>query len=425
MGGNYGKDLFKQLQETIAKVENLSAEISDIKSRSEKEICALKAENQRLKKEVASLKAENTELKEIINKNSGNSSKPPSSDGFKKIHNSREKTGRKPGGQKGHRGNIPILFENPTEIIEHKQKYCSCGGRVKYSDKYTPKQLVDINVSVEIVEHRTYEGFCACCKRQIKNRTPINDVITYGSNLKSLSAMLTNEGCVSINRTQQMINELTNGLICLSEGTIAKWNKDLAVYVVPAIDKIKESLLVSPVLHKDETGIRTDKTIHWFHVLGNKKHTLYCARRKRGNTADKETDILPAYGGVLVHDHLKGLYDFTCEHAECNAHILRYLKSAAESKNRKWVQDMTGLLLDAKEGAEANGVFRRYDEILEQGRQEFLQDEVPDYNGDDMKLLRRMKEYKQEHLRFASNKNVPFDNNQAERDLRMTILISY
>jgi transposase len=216
-----------------------------------------------------------------------------------------------------------------------------------------------------------------------------------------------------------MISELTDGIINLSGGTIVKWNKELAECVSPAIENIKEKLFVSPVLHKDETGIRVDKTVHWFHVLGNKTHTLYSADKKRGNDADKAMGILPSYGGVLVHDHLRGLYDFTCDHAECNAHILRYLKAAVENKKRVWAENMIKLLLEAKDGKDAESVFSEYDAIIKQGQKEFLQDEVPDYNGDDMKLLRRMKKYKQEYLRFVADNNVPFDNNQAERDLRM------
>jgi len=419
MGGNYEKNMFNHLQELIKQVDFLTAEMSAMKTRYEKEIDKLKTEVKQLKKENETLKQENIKLREIINKNSGNSSKPPSSDGFNKIHNSREKTGKRPGGQPGHKGSTPKLFDNPTRTVELKAEKCKCGGNIKYTDRYTAKQHVDIEISVDITEYREYEGVCECCRQHIKNRAPVNDTITYGNSLKGFSAMLTTEGCVSINRTQQMISELTGGLINLSDGTIAKWNKELAVRVAPAVDKIKDNLLVSPVLHKDETGIRIEKTTHWFHVLSNRTNTLYRSHKKRGNDADREMDVLPSYGGTLVHDHLKGLYDFACNHSECNAHILRYLKAAAESKGRVWAQDMIKLLLEAKGGKEKNGVFNRYDEILEQGRQEFLKDESPDYNGEDMKLLRRMKKYKQEHLRFVTDKNVPFDNNQAERDLRM------
>ena len=419
MGGNYQKDMFRQLTETLEKIDNLQNEFSDFKTVSKKEIETLKTENQELRKENTALKTENQKLKDIINKNSGNSSKPPSSDGFVKIQNSREKTGRKPGGQSGHKGHKPKLFENPNEIIEIKKAKCPCGGHVKYDGKYTAKQLADVEIRADIKEYREHIGTCECCNKKVKNHAPVNDIITYGDTLKALCSMLTVEGCVSINRTQQMLSEMTGGIINLSEGTIAKWTCDLALRVVPAIAQTKEKLLVSPVLHKDETGVRVGDKLHWFHVLGSKTHTLYTSHKKRGKEADKEMGVLSAYSGVLVHDHLVGLYDFTCDHAECNAHILRYLKAAVQSKERKWAQDMIKLLLEAKDGDGKSDIPGKYDEIIKAGQKEFLKDEEPDYNGDDMKLLRRMKKYKTEHLRFVTDENVPFDNNQAERDLRM------
>ena len=429
MGGNYGKDLFKHLQETLERVDRLMIEITTLKVEHTKEIATIKAENQRLIKENQALKSENQKLKEIINKNSGNSGKPPSSDGFVKIQNSREKTGRRPGGQLGHKGTVPKLFNNPTRIEDIKIETCKCGGRVEYSGKYTAKQLVDVEVVTEIIEYREHEGICECCRHLVKNQAPTMGVITYGNKLKSFSAILSLEGMVSINRIKQMLCELTGGVLKLSEGTIAKWNKDLSLRVAPAVEVIGEKLLAAPVLHKDETGIRVNDTLHWLHVLSNDKYTLYSSHKKRGNDADKEVGILPIYSGVLVHDHLKGLYSFACDHAECNAHILRYLKAAIENKKRCWAQDMITLMLEAKATVESsdtplgNAVIKkfrsRYDKVLEQGRKEFLKDEAPDYNGEDMKLLRRMKQYKTEHLRFISQPNVPFDNNQAERDLRM------
>jgi transposase/regulator of replication initiation timing len=419
MVGNYEKNMFRHLQDLMMQVETMSAEMTAMKAKYEKDIDGLKAENLQLKKEMVTLKQENQKLKDIIGKNSGNSSKPPSSDGFKKIHNSREKSGRKSGGQLGHKGTGPKLHENPTRVEDIKAETCTCGGKVKYGGAYKAKQRVDIEIFTDITEYREYEGVCECCGRRVENHAPIHETLTYGDTLKSLSAMLTTEGCVSINRVKQMIRELTGGIVDLSEGTIVKWNKDLALRLVPAIEEIKESLLVSPVIHKDETGIRVKKAMNWFHVLSSKTHTYFYAHKKRGNEADKEMDILPSYGGVAVHDHLKGLYDFTCSHAECNAHILRYLKSAVESKKRRWAQEMIELLLEAKEHGGGDEVPWRYDEILERGLREFLKDEAPDYNGEDMKLLRRMKAYKAEHLRFVTDRGVPFDNNQAERDLRM------
>lgn len=285
MGRNYEKDVFRHLQETIEKVDRLTNEVIALKREHAKEIESLKAENQQLKKENKALMEENQKLKDIINKNSGNSSKPPSSDGFAKIQNSREKTGGKPGGQPGHKGAAHKLFSRPTRIEDIKTDTCKCGGAVKYTGKYKAKQLVDIEFAASIVEFREREGYCECCRQPVKNHAPVSDIITYGNNLKSFSAMLSLEGMVSINRIKQILCELSDGRLNLSEGTISKWNKDLSVQVAPAIDKIKEKLLVSPVNHKDETGIRINKALHWFHVLGNRTHTLYHVHKKRGNDA--------------------------------------------------------------------------------------------------------------------------------------------
>ena len=425
MSKDYKKDIFLHLQETREKVDRLTDEITTMR----KEIKTLKTENQKLKTENTALRLENQKLKDIINKNSGSSSKPPSSDGFVKIPNSRTKTGKKPGGQLGHKGKVHKLMSNPTHIEDIKPEKCACGGKITYSGKYTAKQLVDIEIATEIVEYREHKGVCTCCRQQVKHLAPVRDIITYGNKLKSFVALLSLEGIVSTGRIKEMLCELTGGRLNLSGGTIAKWNKDLSRHVAPAIEAIKGKLLASPVLHKDETGIRVNKALRWFHVLGNKRYTLYATHKKRGNDADKSMGILPVYSGVLVHDYLRGLYAFGCTHAECNAHILRYLKAAIERKNRRWAEDMIELLLEAKTVVERKGddideavvekIGCRYDAILEQGRDEFLRDESPDYNGDDMKLLRRMVAYKAEHLRFVSVPGVPFDNNQAERDLRM------
>jgi len=433
LGTNYGRGLFKQLQETIEQVEKLTAEIREIKSAHQTEIACLKTEIEGLRKENTALRAENQKLKAIINKDSSNSSKPPSSDGFKKIYNSREKTGRKPGGQTGHPGKVPVLMENPATIIECKSGKCGCGGPVVYSGKYQAKQIVELEIRANVTEYRSYTGICGNCNAIVKNDMPLKDTITYGETVKAFVCMLCSEGLVSINRIKTMLFEITNGAINLSEGTIAKWNKDLSGKLHPFITEVREKLLTQPVLHKDETGIRINNSLQWFHVMSNKVYTLYFSNEKRGNEADTENGILPIYSGVLVHDHLKGLYSFTCAHAECNAHILRYLKSVVETYKRAWAVQMIAFLTNAnnlvKEHKARNSPaldtgtlteYRaRYDQILEQGRHEFFQGAKTDYNGEDMKLLRRLKEYRKEHLMFLSDFQVPFDNNLAERDLRM------
>ena len=434
------KELYKSSKEQQEKTAKAlkSAQIDDInqlteilreqRTRQSTEVNELREKIREQAAEIERLKEENAALRGMVSKNSSNSSKPPSSDGFKKIANSREPTGRKPGGQQGHGVHKPAFYEKPTKIIEIKAKKCRCGGKVEYIEgAYKKKQLVDIEIKTNIIEYREYKGICGCCGRAVVNHSPVKDNITYGNKLKSLINMLSVEGNISINRLRQILSEVSGSLLKLSEGTICKWNKDLSKFLNPSIQKIKEKLLVSPVLHKDETGIHVGKKLNWFHVLSNDKYTLYYADKHRGKDADTEAGVLPAFKGILVHDNLKSLYHFDCTHAECNAHILRYLKGIIESKDRRWAKDMIEFLLYAKETSECAALspseilefHNLYDEILERGRLEGLRDEKEAYYGDEMSLLRRLRDYKTEHLRFLSDKTVPFDNNQAERDLRM------
>jgi len=433
MGGNYSKGMFNQLQEAILAVEKITTEIAMLKTSHREEIETLKETINKQSVQIEALKAENQKLKDMINKNSANSGKPPSTDGFKKIPNSREKSERKIGGQVGHKANVAKLYENPTVVIDHKQTQCTCGGKINYSGEYKAKQHVDIKIKVNIIEHRAYKGVCECCGKKEENALPLNDIITYGENLKAFTSMLSSEGLVSLNRIQSMLYELTGGVLKISEGTIVKWNEKLSENLLGFTENLKDKLLTSPVLNKDETGIRINNKLCWLHVLSNNKDTLYFTDEKRGTEADKKIGILPIYSGTLVHDHLKGLYSFNCTHGECNAHILRYLKSAVENKKRDWAKKMIEFLVEANnhvkqckasgdtmlDEAKITEYSNRYDAILESGREEFLKSERKDYNGEDMKLLRRMAKFKANHLLFLTDFKVPFDNNQAERDLRM------
>ena len=399
MGGNYEKSIYRQLQEVLERLEQ-----------AEKTIQELRLENAQLKDEIARLKG----------MNSGNSSKPPSSDGFNKPIKMREKSDRPVGGQKGHKGVTKPLYENPDEICEFAIEKCQCGGEIEYSGEYVAKQYVDVEIKSKITEYRSYIGKCSCCGAKVKNQHGLHDRITYGNNLKSLAAMLSCEGNVSINRIKSMILELT-GNIALSEGTLVNWQRELGEKLEPFIDRIKLKLKAKPVLHKDETGVRINKKLHWFHVLGDKELTLYFSHPKRGKEADEQMGILSDYGGVLEHDHLKSLYHFKCQHAECNAHILRYLKAAKENQKCDWADEMAKFLVELNErkkcGEKFNldACFAKYDEILAKARTKYYNNP----QGTDYTLWKRMGEFKTEHLRFICDENVPFDNNQAERDLRM------
>jgi len=297
------------------------------------------------------------------------------------------------------------------------------------------KQFVDVELVTHIVEHRAFNGKCSCCGKKFEASLPQNLInpVTYGDNLKAMTVLLSTEGCVSVNRIKNMIKELTDGNISISEGTIVNWLAEMSGKTDSGLNEIKKALLANLVNHKDETPIDVGMGLAWLHVLSNDKATYYHVDAKRGKAADEAMGVLPLYKNVLVHDHLSSLIHLPCEHAECNAHILRYLKAAKELQKRDWADDMAALLVSAHRETLASGQKRslplkrvrfyekEYDRILEAGEKEFKADPSPlkDYNDDDMKLLRRLKRYKRDHLLFLTRQEVPFDNNLAERDLRM------
>jgi len=194
----------------------------------------LEAENERKDKEIMRLKA-------IIDKDSSNSSKPPSCNGFKKILNSREKSGKKVGGQKDHDGKTLKIPENLDELVSEgkaeKKLVDYSGGAKKYISKWT----VDIAIKTVYTEKRYRIG-------------TVKPSVSYGENIKALSVLLSNEGLIAESRLSEIFKEISGGLITISEATIEKINREVAKKI--NTDEIKEDLLNNKVMHVDETVIR-------------------------------------------------------------------------------------------------------------------------------------------------------------------------
>ena len=397
-------------------------------------IKAKDAEIKRLNKKIDNLEKENTKLKNSLSKNSSNSSKPSSTDGFHKIvHGLRKKSSNPIGGQKNHVGSTlteekvkAIVNSNTDNVIVKKETLLVNNKKLDGTKKYK----IDTELSVIVTEYNlVYDKNAPKLPKKLKNYA------IYGNNLKSFITLLNVEHAISIQRTADIIKELTGNILNISTGTIQNFIYELKSKVEPAITNIKNFLLRSEVNHKDETMLFCNGTPRWFHVFSNKKATYYYYHKSRGNKADIEKGLLMIFTGTLVHDHMKGLYKFQSDDAECNAHILRYLTFTKEKYNRKWAQDLLDLLLKIKkeikeEMEKGNNSLRtesilkyeeEYSRIIKEGEEEFKKDTNPhkDYNGEDMKLLRRLKKYKENHLIFMYDFRVPFDNNLAERDLRM------
>lgn len=423
-------DLYSIINKLDAKVDALTVELE-----------AVKKENIELKEKIAEQNDQISNLKARLNKDSTNSSKPSSTDEFKKsIQNNREKSGKKPGGQKGHKGSKLNLFNNPTEITYKEVLTCdSCQSSVRQTQRFESKQLVDIEIKLHIYEERAVIGICEKCGKVHIGKFSENYInpVQYGSGIKSLISILNTHGFVSINKTTDIINSITNNRLNISQGTLINIQKTLAKRLENTVETIKQNLIKSKVLNADETGCRVDSKLQWVQVFSNRKFTLFNYNKNRSAAATKEVGILEYFVGILVHDHFSSYYkNKLATHSECNAHILRYLKNVIEVFKREWAKEMIELLVqvhnEKKElilsnklelgASRLNEISQQYDTILEKGKaayEEAIKNKKnKKYFNDERLLLKRLEEFKKEHLLFATNFDAPFDNNQAERDIR-------
>ena len=391
--------------------------------------------------------ARNIELETMHNKNSNNSSKPPSTNNNKKPSNSRTKTGRSSGGQVGHSGKTLLKIDNPDNIIDIRKKTCNCGCNLSgLEGKIQTRQVVDLpKIVMNVREYRIHEVVCPDCKEVHKTDFPVTvtQPVQYGENLQALMVYLSNYQLVPLARTTEIIKNLTGKNI--SQGTIVNANKRLYDSLDKFEDAIKEQLIKAEVLHTDESGLRLKGKINWVHVASTSSITHYAIHKKRGAIATNEIGILPNFKGTMIHDHWKPYYTFTnCTHAECNAHNMRILKGIHENFGHVWATSMGSLLIDIKrevDSLKSKGVTfmpesdikaydKKYKTIIAQGKIEDAEKSSvilstktgKPAKSDALKLLRKLEEYDVETLSYMYDFNIPFDNNLAERDIRMVKL---
>jgi transposase len=351
--------------------------------------------------------------------NSRNSSKPPSTD--RKGNNHKE--GKSPGGQEGHPGKTLEPVAKPDEVkrleiaAEDKGKNYQVIGEER-------RQVIDLIIKKYVTEYVS-----EIIKKEdgeiITAQFPpgVDDRVQYGGGVKAQVISMTQTQMVSTERTANFLKEHEIGI---SEGSICNWIKEAYELLYPFILLIRELILKSAVINVDETGIRVNGKNWWIHTLSGEKYALLYAHRSRGRKALEQINIIPKYGGVLVHDGFKVYFKYQCEHGLCNAHHLRELQWCKE-QGLKWAEELSDHLLLMKERAgkeklsikEIEELTQRYLEILNLGREEM--EKIGNYpRTKAINLHKRLEKYTIETLKFMSNPKVPFTNNLAERDIRMT-----
>lgn len=417
---DYGKQMFKQMEEIMKKCDGLSSEIKKM----DRKIVTLEKENAQLKIENQVLKEDNDRLRKIINNDSNNSSKPPSTDikSNTKIYNSREKSAKKVGAQKGHQGHH-LSKKDVEEKIKTGKLERKIVKHGRESNQYKSKYILDIQINAVAQEHRFYADENGKYNIPEEFKTDVQ----YGSNIKTLCTSLNVEGYVALDRLEGFIKNLTQEKLTPSKGTIVNFIQECNNKCGYLLEKFKEKLLNATLIHTDATVSRCNNVNQSVRNYSTDEITLLVGTRGKSKKYLQGTNLLPQYNGTLVHDHETVIYNYGSKHGECNVHILRYLKGCIENTKHQWAKDMSSLLccvnnskkqLDKFEKTQLEHISKRYDEILQKGIEENKKLKSKYYKQDERKLLRRLQKYKENHLLFAYDFTVPFDNNLSERDLR-------
>jgi len=420
-------------------IESLSQDIGRLKSqiaRLHEQLRETRSDNHRLRRR-------NAELEAVITKDSHNSSRPPSSDPpwSKRNRSLRRPSGQRPGGQPGHQGHTLRLTRKPTRVVTHRPAQCRhCHGSLGagHSTGAERRQVIDlVPARLRVTEHRAEVVRCPSCGQRTKAEFPesVKATVQYGPSVLARALYLHDYQLLPYARTTEAMKELFG--CAMSAGTLATAVRQCAAGLVETELKIKRGLRRSPVIHADETGLRVEGRLHYVHVASNSRLTHYGADARRGKAAMDDIGILPQYRGTCVHD---GWLSYTfypkSRHALCGAHLLRELVYFEElgEETKTWAAALKELLLEMKgevEQVSAEGgqrlagdklaeLTRGYDQLIAAGLKAPPPPDVPEgVRKQGRNLLLRLERRKEEVLRFLIDFSVPFDNNQAERDLRM------
>jgi len=411
-------------------------------------IQAIGAQHERIKVLEGLIEAQHERIKTLERqqaKDSHNSSLPPSSDRFVRPPKSlRKKSGKKPGGQKGHRGHHLQQVQIPDEVLIHAVERCEhCQQDLREQPGEVPerRQVMDLPTKrLWVTEHRVEEKQCLVCYHLTRAAFPaeVRAPAQYGTSIQTVATYLVEGQAVPYARASQLLQELLG--VQLSAGSIASFVKTCHRQLAGVEKALKAALVKAPVLNQDETGLRVGKAGWWVHVCSTDRLTHYAAHQSRGREALNAIGIAPVFRGTSVHDGLVSYQGYGFTQALCNVHHLRELTFVEEELKQPWARQMKDLLLDMKaevEQAKAAGqqevdvlvlarLLRRYDELLEEGYKANPAPPPPEKRtrgrpkqSPARNLLDRLSQRKWDVLRFLHDFAVPFDNNQAERDLRM------
>lgn len=398
-------------------------------------------------KQIAALQLQVEQIQSKLNKNSRNSSKPPSSDGLNKpAPKSLRVAGKNTtGGQKGHLGRTLSQAIEPDKIVVHNvpDQCQSCNRPLPLAHVSETRQVFDLPVlQFEVTAHHTMQATCSCGQlHTAKFPAGVNATVQYGPRAQAAMVHLNQNHAVSVQRTAALMKDFFG--LPVSQATVIKAAVDSASIFKPMAQAIGQAAVNADVLHADETGLRVASQLHWLHVLATDKLTWMGCHPKRGAQAFDALGLLGQFKSVLVHDGWMPYKALQCQHALCNAHHLRELIYLLEELGQAWAGDMIELLRHAshlnhvncaegqspqyssqKYQSEVRDLRDLYEAILAQAQVDHPLVPSTGKRGRPKQskatnLIVRLRDYADDVWRFMTQPNVPFTNNLAEQTVRM------
>jgi len=381
------------------------------------------------------------QLEDQVNKNSRNSSKSPASDGLKKPKpkSLRKRSGKKRGGQKGHKGHTLEKAENPDHVIPLSVTSCPCHADLSNVpvSSYDCRQVFELpEPKLEVTEYQSEIKICPQCGQTAKAPFPegVNAPIQYGSRFRGMLVYMQNQHYIPADRLSQMVFDLYGTSV--SVATILDASRRSYNNIAPFEKSLINALADCKVLNADESGVRTVKKLYWLHSASTESLTFYGVHEKRGTLAMDHFNIFPNFKGRLIHDFWKPYLTYDCDHGLCNAHHLRELVFLFEQHQQAWANKMFNLLLGMNDfvrqqcnqltSEQKTPWLKQYHEILSEGWEANPLPEKPPKKKRGriaktkaQNLLTRFGDFEDAVLAFLHDTDVPFTNNLAEQDIRM------
>ncbi|GHU82670.1 hypothetical protein FACS1894196_1360 [Clostridia bacterium] len=431
---NESTRLRKEVESLECRLDTMAADLdARIEAAVNKAVTPLCKEALRKDEQIQKANDEIARLKADKGKDSGNSSKPPSSNGYKKIPNSRETSGRKTGGQAGHKGHALSVPKDLDELVRAGKAQHVVKDEAEGAKRYVSDWVIDLAIIPVYTERRRAAG--------------APPTVRYGAGIQSLAVYLQNAGMLSLERLTEFFRVATQGLITPSEAALVQFSQTAASRI--NLEPLVADLLNGSVLHTDETPVRTTERIGLEHdapekaerttlsayirTYSNANTTLLTANAHKDDESVKRDNILTRFFGIVSHDHESKFYHYGTRHATCGAHLGRELKGMNDLCMLPWAGRMRAFFLEmngrkSKDQAEETIACdpptlaqyeARYDELVEEGVTLLSQMRKKTLGFDELRrMLKRLRTHKDAYMLFMRDYKAPFTNNQAERDLR-------